>query len=99
MVCVSFLPKSVPIHAKCSGDGTGERARERRMQRGCDRDGTSARMGRGMRGFPSGGNVCRSGVPKRSAFPANLPKLQPASQNDLCTSPRLAARFSRSRGL
>lgn len=35
----------------------------------------SARAGRGARGFPSGGNVCRSGVPKRFTFPANPPKV------------------------
>lgn len=76
-MCVSFLPKSVPIHAKCLGDGTGERARERRRRHdGATETARQMALGRGARGFPSGGNVCRSGVPKRPVFPANTPKLR-----------------------
>jgi len=59
-------------------------------RRGCDGDGASVtetacrlRTGCGARGFPSGGNVCRSGVPKRELFPANPPKTAGPSDRTL----------------
>lgn len=75
------------------GTGTGERARERRRRnQGATETARGSRTGCGARGFPSGGNVCRSGVPKRSSFPANPPKLRPLAQTTTRLRPRIRRR-------
>lgn len=53
------------VRRGCGGNGGREAGRRRRRWR----------AGSGARRFPSGGNVCRSGVPKRPPFPANPPKV------------------------
>lgn len=73
-VCPSFR-KAFPFMRNAWGDGrvnarvsngVGTKVRRRR----CVKYGWTR-----VRGFPSGGNVCRSGVPKWVAFPVNSPKL------------------------
>lgn len=79
-MCVSFLPKSVPIHAKCSGDG-------RVSARVKDEDWTSVRQRRCNKcGWDAVRRVSRRAETYVGQAFSNGPRFRPISLNCTCLS-------------